>query len=276
MKRYLVTGGLGHIGSHVVDALIARGDKVVIVDNLLTGKLEFKHPAAELLQISAAEVSESTALRTEPFDGVFHLAAFSHIRLGSESPVIVENNGANLTVAMLNLCVEQHIPKFVFVSSVAIQFNPSLPYSIEKAAGENYCAWYAKKFGQQVSMIRLHSVYGSPRHTVATGNLLPAFFDQRARTGKIQITGDGSQLRDFVYYTDAVSAILAAEDITGISEIGTGVGHSVLEVAKYFNCPIEFIGRPVVEAERQVCLKSDYPTEVTFETGMASLGLGPI
>lgn len=273
MKRYIVTGGLGHIGSHVVDALIERGDEVLVIDDLSTGSLDFKNPKAELLRVSADTVLDEVSLKGRAFDGVFHLAAFSHIRMGCESPIRVERNGANLTVAMLTLCVELKIPKFIFVSSVAVEFNPGLPYSIEKAAGECHCEFFAKRFGLDISIIRIHSVYGSPRQGIVTGNLVPSFMDQKRRTGKIQVTGDGSQVRDFVHYTDAVAAILAAEERSGITTIGTCQGHTVLEVAKYFNCPIEFIGKPVVEAERQVCIRSDYPARVSFAEGMGKLVL---
>jgi|GEM_PF-3176297 len=275
MKRYLITGGLGHIGSHVVDALIDRGDEVVVIDNLATGNMAFKNPKAEVLMMSVDQVLDAKVLAGKTFDGVFHLAAFSHIRMGCDEPLRAERNGANLTVAMLTLCVELSIPKFVFISSVAVDFNPGLPYSIEKAAGERHCAFFEKRFGLKTSIIRIHSVYGSPRQGTVTGNLVPSLLDQRQRLGKIQITGDGSQVRDFVYYTDAVNAILAAEHREGVSVIGTCEGHSVLELAQHFNCPIEFIGKPVVEAERQVCVKSDYPTLVSFSQGMARLALAP-
>ena len=268
MKRYLVTGGLGHIGSHVVDALIDRGDEVVIVDNLLTGVREHKHPKAELVECSVADICEHERIRAQQFDGVFHLAAFSNVRTSTEHPLKANQHGANLTVAALELCKQMKIPKMVFISSVVVEYNPYIPYGIEKDAGERYCRHYEKHHGINVSIIRLQSVYGSPRHAAASGNVIPSFIDQKKRLGKITISGDGSQTRDFVYYTDIVAAILEAEYRTGTTEVGSCVGNSILEVAKYFECPIEFTGKAKGEIDQQVSTRSDYPITVPFKEGI--------
>jgi UDP-glucose 4-epimerase len=270
MKNYIVTGGLGHIGSHVVDALIERGDSVLIIDNLLSGSLENKNPDADFINCGVVDAYKEEKVKSQKWDGVFHLAAYSNVRFGNDDPVKAQENGANLTVAMLELCRTQSIPKMVFVSSVVVEFNPHIPYGIEKESGEKYCLFYEKYFGLDVSIIRLHNVYGSPRHTTITGNVIPALLEQKKK-GKISITGDGSQLRDFVYYTDVVSAILESEKRKGITEIGTCKEHTILEVAKMFDCPIEFVGRPKGEADSQVCKKSDYEVKVSFREGIKEL-----
>lgn len=270
MKNYIVTGGLGHIGSHVVDALIERGDHVLVVDNLLTGDLNNKNPNADFINCSVVDVYKENKIKNQKWDGVFHLAAYSNVRFGNEDPLKAEANGANLTLAMLELCKIYDIPKMVFVSSVVVEFNPHIPYGIEKESGEKYCLFYNKYFNQDISIIRLHNVYGSPRHTTITGNVIPALLDQK-KNGKIQITGDGSQVRDFVYYEDIVRAIIEAENKIGITEIGTCDGHTILEVAKMFDCPVEFVGRPKGEADSQVCKKSDYEIKVPFNEGMKKL-----
>lgn len=273
MKRYIVTGGLGHIGSHVVDELVSRGDRVLIVDNVLTGKLENKNPQAELLTCSVYDAPHDKIISSRDWDCVIHLAAFSNVRLGSDEPIRAARDGANLTVAMLTMCKAQKIPKMIFVSSAVVEYNPHIPYGIEKEAGERYCRYFEKQFGLNVSIIRLHNLYGSPRHNPITGNVIPAFIEQKKQNGKIQITGDGSQVRDFVYYTDVVAAILEAENRKGLTEIGTCQGHSILEVAKYFNCPIEFIGKPAGEVDWQVCKKSDYEAKISLKQGMKLMGL---
>jgi UDP-glucose 4-epimerase len=159
----------------------------------------------------------------------------------------------------------------IFVSSVVVEWNPNIPYGIEKDASERYCLYYGKHFGLDTVIIRLNNVYGSPRHSVRSGNVIPAFLEQKRLKGKIFLSGDGSQVRDFVYYTDAVAAIVAAEHRQGITEIGTCEGHSMREVASYFDCPIEFIGRHAQDIDHQVCKKSDYETKVPFPEGMKRL-----
>ncbi|MBP9714930.1 MAG: NAD-dependent epimerase/dehydratase family protein [Candidatus Pacebacteria bacterium] len=268
MKNYIVTGGLGHIGSHVVDELILRGDNVLIIDNLLTGSLENKNEKAEFLNCSVADILNEKTVLEKKWDGVFHLAAYSNVLFGNQDPIKAEANGANLTLAMLELCRKLSIPKMVFISSVVVEFNPFVPYGIEKEGGEKYCLFYEKHFDLDVSIIRLHNVYGSPRHGIYTGNVIPSFLDKKKKNEKIKITGDGSQMRDFVYYTDIVNAILEAENKKGITEIGTCEGISILEVAKFFDCPIEFIGRPKNEVDSQVCKKSDYKITIPFKEGI--------
>lgn len=267
MKNYIVTGGLGHLGSHVVDELIERGDSVLIVDNLLTGKLENKNPKAELLNCSVLDIGENKIISSRKWDGVFHLAASSNVRESNENPPQAQISGANLTLVMLNLCKEQKIPKFIFTSSAIVKFNPEIPYSIEKDASERYCLFYNKYFNLDVTIIRIYNVYGSPRHDVINGHVIPSFIEQK-KNDIIKISGDGSQLRDFIYYTDVIAAILESENTKGITEIGTCKGYSVLEVAQKFNCKIEFISRPKAEADIYVCKKSDYETKVSFEDGM--------
>lgn len=268
MKRYIVTGGLGHIGSHVVDELIKRGHEVLIIDNLSTGKTQNKNKKAKLLRASVTEVLENRKISAKKWDCLIHLAAFGNVRAGSDDPLKARQSGANLTVAALEMCKRYGIGKFVFVSSVVVEFNPHIPYGIEKDMGEKYALYYQKRFGVDVSIIRLHNVFGSWRHDISTGNVIPAFLEQAKKQGKIQITGDGSQVRDFVYYKDAVSAILTAERKRGITEVGSCKGHTILEVARMFNCTVEFIGRPHGEVDVQLCKKSDYKITIPFEVGM--------
>ena len=267
MGRYIVTGGAGHIGSHVVDALIERGDEALVVDTLSAGKQKNLNPKATLLECSVLDLPGREELKGV-WNGVFHLAGSVNVRSASQNPLLASQHGANLTVAALEAVRAFRIPKFVFVSSAVVEFNPFTPYGIEKEMGERYCFYYQKQFGLDVSVIRLQSVYGSPRHSPKSGNVVPSFIEQKKKTGKLQVSGDGSQFRDFVYYTDIVAAILEAEKRQGLTQIGTCEGHSILEVAKYFSCPIEFVGRPTGEVDRQVCEKSDYETKVKFEEGM--------
>src|SRR3989338_5875918 len=201
MGRYIVTGGAGHIGSHVVDALIERGDEGLVGDTLSAGKQKNLNPKSRLL------------------------AGSVNVRSASQNPLLASQHGANLTVAALEAARALRIPKFVFVSSAVVEFNPFTPYGIEKEMGERYCFYYQKQFGLDVSVIRLQSVYGSPRHSPVSGNVIPSFIEQKKKTGKLQVSGDGSQFRDFVYYTDIVAAILEAEKRQGLTQIGTCEGH---------------------------------------------------
>ena len=250
-----------------MDALAGRGHEVVVVDDLSTGKLENINPAAAFVRGSVLDLPQLIST-DQVFDCLFHLAAYVNVREGTKNPHLMAERGANLTASALEFAKDNKVSKFVFVSSTVVEFNPRIPYGIEKEMGERYCRYYEERYGLDTCIIRLHSVYGSPRHDAASGNVIPSFLDQVKRNGKLQISGDGSQIRDFVHYTDIVNAILEAENRRGLTEIGSGIGHTILEVAKKFGCPIEFTGRPAGEVDRQVCRRSDYETKVSFEEGM--------
>jgi UDP-glucose 4-epimerase len=256
--KCLVTGGAGHIGSHVCDLLVEQGHDVCSVDIL------HKHG------VRCLDVANLTVDMEIESDVVFHLAAQASVRKATEHPAESLNNGANLTVECLEFCKERKA-KMVFVSSAIVHYTRTLPYAIEKYAGERYCEHYTSYFGISTSIIRLHCVYGSPRHKPSSGNVIPSFMDQKRTKGRITVTGDGSQVRDFIHYTDAVRAIVAAADRDGITEIGSCHGRSIREVAEMFDCPIDYVPRAGGEVDRQVCQFSDYPTTVDFETSVRDL-----
>lgn len=260
----LVTGGAGHLGAHVCDLLIEQGHKVTCMDS---GACE--NPKVRNFGMVSTVVW--WAFR-EPYDVIYHLAANANIRQTTQEPKKAWEAGCGLLLRVLEAVrMQGNRGRVVFVSSVAVQFAPYLPYAIEKQAAEKYCDHYTRTFGIPTSIIRLHNVYGSPRHYASSGNLIPCLLEQKRTKGRLTITGDGSQVRDFVHYTDAVRAIVSAADREGISEIGSCVGRSIREVAELFGCPIDYVERAGGEVDWQVCERSDYSVTVDFEEAVKQL-----
>lgn len=254
--KILVTGGAGHLGSHVCDLLVEQGHEVACMD--------VRH-CSNIRVESYGPINAMWSVFRESYDAIYHLAANAHIRETTDNPRLASEAGSGLLLRVLeSIRLHGSSTKLVFVSSVAVKHAPHLPYAIEKDAGEKYCQHYTRHFGVPTSIIRLNNVYGSPRHKPSSGNLIPCLLDQKRTHGRIIVTGDGSQVRDFIHYTDAVNAIAAAADREGITEIGSCVGRSIREVAELFDCPIDYVPRSDGEVDRQVCEWSDYPVTVNF------------
>jgi UDP-glucose 4-epimerase len=252
----VVTGGAGFIGSHLVDALVERGDRVTIVDNLSTGKRS--NLAAALDQgatFRELDVRDSEAL-TELFESVrpelvFHLAAQVDVRHSVERPVDDANTNVLGTISVLEAARATGARRIVNSSTggglygeADVRPTPEdhpvrslAPYGQAKLAAEGYCDLYARLHGLSTVSLRYGNVYG-PRQDVDGEAGVVAIFcgclvEQRAPT----VFGDGRQTRDWVAVADVVRANLVAADssLTGPINIGTGRETSVLELLEALN-----------------------------------------
>jgi UDP-glucose 4-epimerase len=250
-RRILVTGGAGFIGSHLVDALVAAGDEVTVVDNLSTGRIDNVAGAldagARLVEVDVADADAVRAvIHAARPQVVFHLAARVDVRQSVADPV--GDASANLvgTVAVLQAAQEAGARRFVYSSTGGALYGnadtvptdedapvrPLSPYGMSKAAGEQYAQWFAEFHGLPVVSLRYANVYG-PRQDASGEGGVVAVFCARALTGRAPVVhGDGRQTRDFVHVADVVRANLAAAagDVTGAYNIGSGVETSVLEL----------------------------------------------
>jgi UDP-glucose 4-epimerase len=254
--RSLVTGGAGFIGSHLVDALAARGDEVLVVDDFSSGKRENLAGALEAgAEVTEIDVADAQAM----FDAlgafrpgsVFHLAAQIDVRRSMEEPGFDARLNVVGTVNALEAATRAGASKFVFTSTGGAIYGEGAeradelpfaetarcaPFSIygqSKFAAEGYVDLYSRTRGLSATTLRLGNIYG-PRQDPATEAGVVAIFCEVARVGgRPTIFGTGEQTRDYVYVGDVVSALLAAEasDDGGPINVGTGVETSVLELA---------------------------------------------
>jgi UDP-glucose 4-epimerase len=246
MVKALVTGGAGFIGSHLVSALVARGNKVVVVDDLSLGKRENVHHDAKFVQRSIADKLDDLFIEEE-FERVYHVAALARVQLSIAEPARTHNANVNGTLNLLEMCKKFNVRRFVFSSSSSIYGdqdklplvetmapNPMSPYAAHKLMGEIYCKIYKEIYGLETVALRYFNVYGGrmdPNGDYAL--LIPRFADKMFRGVQPVINGDGEQTRDFTYAGDVVAANILAgstQDARCFGQafnIGGGKNHSV-------------------------------------------------
>jgi len=235
MSKILVTGGAGFIGSHLVDRLIKEGHKVVVIDNLSTGKKENLNPEAKFYKINICNPKISQVFKKEKPEIVFHFAAQIDVKKSVENPAEDANVNILGTLNVLENCKRFKVKRFVFASSVGVfgepqklpvkenhPLNPLAPYPITKLAIEKYLNFYQNQ-GLDFVSLRYSNIYGPRQISTGEGGVVAIFIEKLLKNQKPTIFGDGNQTRDFLYVDDAVeAAILAIKATTGsIYNVGT-------------------------------------------------------
>ncbi len=253
--KFLVTGGAGFIGSHIVDALIRDGHKVVVIDNLCSGKKEHLNPKADFYQLDISDESAVDPL-FKGIDGVFHLAAMARIQPSFKDPDLYFRVNAIGTRNIL-LAAKKHGVKRVVYSASSSAYGPVdilpvaenikltaqalHPYGSTKRMGEMLMRDMGKiTGGPETVCLRYFNVYGPRQTTTVDGpyaTVIGIFLDL-AREGKpLPIVPDGRQRRDFTWVGDVVNANLLAMQSSKVGgaeiiNIGTGSNYSICDVAR--------------------------------------------
>ncbi len=252
--RALVTGGAGFIGSNLVDALLARGDEVTVVDDLSTGRRGNLDSAlaagARLVELDIREaVALTEAVTAAQPEVVFHLAAQIDVRKSLADPAFDAAVNVGGTANLLEAMRAAEAPRIVFVSTGGAIYGegagkqlpldegapiePFSAYGQSKFAAEGYLALYERLYGLSGISLRLGNVYGPRQDPLGEAGVI-AIFCGRLRGGeRPTVFGDGRQTRDYIYVGDVVAAALAAAGsrASGPVNIGTGIETDVLELA---------------------------------------------
>ena len=263
--RALVTGGAGFIGSNLVDALLERGDEVVVLDDLTTGREENVAPAADLRRGDVTDL-QAVATAAAGCDVLFHLAAQIDVRRSVADPGhdLAVNAGGTLTV--LQAANEVRARHVVYASTGGAIYGeadvvptpedaparPMAPYGQSKLSGEGYCRLFSELYGVAATSLRFANVYGPRQDPLGEGGVI-AIFCGRALAGQdAAIYGDGEQTRDFVYVGDVVAALLRAAEGSppGPFNVGTGQETSVNDLARRVSVVTGRAFVPAYEAER--------------------------
>jgi UDP-glucose 4-epimerase len=240
--RAIVTGGAGFIGSHVVEALLVRGDEVLVLDDLSTGKRENVPEGARLVVADLREGLDKDFDDVRP-DLCFHLGAQVDVRVSVERPA--HDAGVNVlgTIRVLE-AARRHDTQVVFSSTGGAVYGecdgpaaenaerrPLAPYGVSKLAGEEYLAAYNRLYGTRHVSLRFGNVYGPRQDPHGEAGVVAIFLGKLAAGERAKIFGDGRQTRDYVYAGDVARATLAAAGQDGGAfNVGTGQETSVLEL----------------------------------------------
>ncbi len=254
MKRVLVTGGAGFIGSHVAEAYLRQGDEVTVLDSLVHGRRENVPHGAEFFELDIRDPQAGALIRERRFDVINHHAAQMDVRVSVSDPRFDASVNVDGLLNLLEAAREAQVGRVLFVSSGGVVYGepeqrptpetapklPESPYGVTKLAGEQYLYYYHRVHGMEYAALRYSNVYG-PRQDPHGEAGVVAIFSTRLIGGEsLTVFGDGEQTRDYVYVGDVVAANLlltGAElprarslDDRGFN-VGTGKETSVNELA---------------------------------------------
>lgn len=245
MPLCLVTGGAGFIGSHLVEALLARGDTVRVLDNLSTGYVDNLQPVIDQIDFINGDIRDKAVVQKamRDVDFVFHLAAMVSVPQSMDQPMEAELMNAAGTLNLLQAASEAGVQCFVLSSTCAVYGDeptlpkvetmlpdPKSPYAVAKLAAEYYCQVFSKSFNLNTVVFRYFNVFG-PRQdpSSAYSGVISIFVDKLSQGIVPTIFGDGEQTRDFVYVADVVRAnLLAVETKQAAGQVfNIGTGHQI-------------------------------------------------
>ena len=254
--RSLVTGGAGFIGSNLVDALLARGDEVTVLDDLSTGRRENVSGDATLQEVSITDRDAVAGLLADVKpEVVYHLAAQIDVRRSVEDPRLdVEVNVAG-TVNVLDAALAAGVRHVVFASTGGAIYGeadevptpethdarPAAPYGHSKLSAEGYIRLYEELKGLRATSLRFANVYGPRQDPLGEGGVIAIYCGLAVKGGEATVFGDGEQTRDFTYVGDVVDALIQAGQgaAFGPFNIGTGIETSVNRLAEALQLPTE-------------------------------------
>lgn len=237
MKKVLVTGGAGFIGSHLVDSLVKKGYDVTVLDNFSSGYQENLQAVRENITLINGDINDYSLVSSlvEGTSAVFHLAAMVSVPESVEKPIECFETNVLASQYIITECLKNN-SKFIFASSAAVygqdkteiktenlETVPISPYGISKLNVEQLCSIYQNEKNLDFACFRNFNVYG-PRQDLnsAYAAVIPSFIDLALSGKNLSVYGDGEQTRDFIYVQDVVDAYMLAleEDISGIYNLG--------------------------------------------------------
>lgn len=261
--KYLVTGGAGFIGGHLVDKLTEQGHEVIVVDNLSTGIKNNINQKATFIDLDISERASrgELCIAMENVDTVFHCAALARVQPSIQNPQKYHKANIDGTFNVLLSARDSKVRRVVYSASSSAYGDqkqmpltedmptaPISPYALHKLIGEQYCFVFSKCYGLETVSLRYFNIYGE-RQAVdgAYSTVIGTFLKQKYDGDALTITNDGEQRRDFTYVGDVVDANIKAATSEKVGDgevinIGRGSNYSVNEVADLISEEKEFIG----------------------------------
>jgi len=259
VKKYLVVGGAGFIGSNLTNKLIELGHRIIVLDNLSTGKKQNINPKAEFIK---ADIREQKQINPyfKNIDGVFLLAALPKVQYSIDHPVETNRNNIEGIINVLVVGSKNKVKRIVYSSSCAVYGNnsdlplkeslkpdPLSPYALQKYAGEEYCRLFSSLYNLETVSLRYFNVYGPGMDDKSAYSPVISIFLKKLKQNKpLLITGDGTITRDYVHVSDVIQANILAMNSKKLGQgetINIGGGHnwSVNELTKIIGGKIKYI-----------------------------------
>jgi len=277
MPTILVTGGAGFIGSHLVEALVRRGDRVRVLDNFATGKVENLVAIGDDIELLSGDVCDEAAVKraVAGCDIVFHQAALASVPRSIEDPLATHAACATGTLIVLHEARKAGVRRLVFAGSSSAYGNqeagdrgqgtgakresdlpsPLSPYAAAKLAGEMYCTAFWHSYGFETVVLRYFNVFGPRQDPSGPYAAVIPLFIQAILAGKQPVIfGDGRQTRDFTFVENVVQANLLAASAKGAAgqtfNVGSGVAVSLLDLLNELNAILGTKLEPIFQAAR--------------------------
>lgn len=292
MKKVVVTGGAGFIGSHLVEKLLGSGHSVLVLDSFVTGHPENlkKHKNLKVVEVDVCDFEKISKYFVN-IDWVFHLAALADIVPSVSDPLKYLRNNIDATISVLEASRQSKVKKFVYSASsscygIAEQYptpetakiNPEYPYALSKYMGEELVLHYGKVYNLPVISLRLFNVYGPRARSSGTyGAVFGVFLSQKLSGKPYTVVGDGEQTRDFTFVTDVANAFfLAAESKKSgrIFNVGSGGAYSINEIVKLLGGSVTYIPKRPGEPDctyadiTKIKKELNWKPEVSLEKGV--------
>ncbi len=273
--KILVTGGAGFIGSNIVDELIEKKHKVVIVDNLATGNIKNVNKKAKFCRVSVCDKKKiDEVFKKEKFDTVIHLAAQLDVRKSVEDPCFDADVNIKGTLNILQACKSTKVKKIIFSSSGGTIYgecgskapdekavaNPLSPYGVAKLSVEHYIKAYSALYGLKYTVLRYANVYGPRQDPFGEAGVVAIFIGKMLKNEDVFIFGNGKQLRDYVYVKDVVSANVKSliKGNNEIINIGTQKTFSVNGLFKELAKITNYQKKPIYKSKRNGELQKSF------------------
>lgn len=302
-ERFLVSGGGGFIGSHIVDELVNRGQRVRVLDDFSTGRRENLVQSMDRIELVEGDIRDLTTVTraVKDVDYILHHAAIASVAKSVADPVGTDRSNVLGTVNLLVAARDAGVKRVVYASSTSVYgdsptlpqredslTNPLSPYAVSKLAGENYSLAFHHVYGLPTVALRYFNVYG-PRQDPASeyAAVIPRFIAAALKGEPLTIYGDGQQTRDFVYVANVVEANLLVcqpssnRSIGQALNIACGARHSLLDLVSYVqsltkNRKLEVIHEParpgdIRDSQADISKARDliaYEPEVGIEAGL--------
>ena len=254
MKKVLVTGGCGFIGSHLSEKLIQLGYSVSIIDNLSTGRLENIKNFKNKLNFYKADIKDKKKIEKyfKNIDIVFHCAALADIVPSIQQPETYYETNVTGSLNVVSSCLKFKVKKIIYTASSSCygiplsyptdeneKINPIYPYALTKYLGEQIIMHWSKVYKLSAISLRLFNVYGPRSRTSGTyGAMFGTFLAQKINNLPLTIVGDGMQSRDFTYISDIIDVLVIVSKskiFSDIFNVGSGQSVSVNYIVKLLN-----------------------------------------